>query len=44
MLPKDEQVNPDKIVTLLNIKANITIQSSSSGTLSDDYYNMKAGY
>jgi hypothetical protein len=25
MLPKDEQVNPDKIVTLLNIKANITI-------------------
>jgi hypothetical protein len=38
-------LNPDKIVTLLNIKASIQIISSNSQTdLSEDYYNLKAGF
>jgi hypothetical protein len=38
-------LNPDKIVTLLNIKASIQIISSNGQTnLSEDYYNLKAGF
>lgn len=46
MLPKELQVNPDKLVTLLNIKANISIVDTDNPgvNLSDDYYNMKASY
>ena len=45
MLPRDEQLNPDKIVTLLNIKAKISIlDAHNAQSLSDTYYNMKASY
>lgn len=46
MLPREEQINPDKIVTLLNIKATISIENidNKNVTLSDTYYNMKASY
>ena len=44
MLPKEEQVNPDKLVTLLNIRAKISIIDDANNSLSDDYYNMKASY
>ena len=46
MLPKNEQVNPDKLVTLLNIKATISISDSDNAnkTLDDAYYNNKAKY
>jgi hypothetical protein len=44
MLPRNQQLNPDKIVRLLNIKASIKIISESSNNLSDDYYNSKAGF
>ena len=38
-------INPDKIVTLLNIKATISIvDSDNQSKLSDSYYNMKAGF
>lgn len=45
-LPADQQVNPERLVTLLNIKATITIVDSdnSNVTLGEDYQNMKAGY
>lgn len=43
-LPRNEMINPDKIVTLLNIKAEIYIEDTeNSNKLSDAYYNMKAG-
>ena len=45
MLEKDKQLNPDKIVTLLNIKATISIVDDvNTNKLSDDYYNLKAGF
>ena len=45
MLPREEQLNPDKIVTLLNIKANISILDSNNiNNLSDSYYNLKSSY
>ena len=45
MLPKEEQLNPDKIVTLLNIKANVSILDSNNiNNLSDSYYNLKSSY
>ena len=45
MLPRDEQINPDKIVTLLNIKAKVQILDAHNyQNLSDTYYNMKAAY
>jgi len=45
MLPVEERVNPDKLVTLLNIRAVISIiDEDNSNKLSDDYYNMKASY
>ena len=44
-LPREEMINPDKIVTLLNIKATITIlDQDNSQKLSDSYYNIKAGF
>ena len=44
MLPKEEQINSDKIVTLLNIQANINIlDDNNPDKLTDTYYNMKAG-
>ena len=45
MLPREEQLNPDKIVTLLNITAKIKILDTQNyNNLSDAYYNMKAAY
>ena len=45
MLPREEQLNPDKIVTLLNITAKIKILDTQNyNNLSDTYYNMKASY
>lgn len=45
MLSRSEMINPDKIVTLLNIKATISIvDSDNSDKLSNEYYNMKAGF
>lgn len=43
-LPREKQLNPDKIVRLLNIKATITIVNNTSDSMPDDYHNMKAGY
>ena len=43
-LPREKQLNPDKIVRLLNIKATITIVDKNSDSMSNDYHNMKAGY
>lgn len=43
MLPREEQLNPDKIVTLLNIRATVKILDAHNyKNLSDTYYNMKA--
>ena len=45
MLPRKEQLNPDKIVTLLNITAKIKILDTQNyNNLSDTYYNIKASY
>ena len=44
-LPREEMLNADKIVTLLNIKATISIVDDyNASKLSDVYYNMKAGF
>lgn len=44
-LPREEMLNADKIVTLLNIKATISIVDDYNvSKLSDAYYNMKAGF
>ena len=44
-LPREEMLNADKIVTLLNIKATISIVDDYNvSKLSDTYYNMKAGF
>lgn len=44
-LPREEMLNADKIVTLLNIKATISIVDDyNTSKLSDAYYNMKAGF
>ena len=44
-LSRGEQLNPDKIVTLLNIKANINIlDEDNPNKLSDEFYNIKAGF
>lgn len=45
-LPKEDQINSDKIVRLLNIKASIQLVDTSTDdqSLSDSYYNMKAGF
>lgn len=44
MLPKEEQINPNKLVVLLNIKADISIVDTKKNdeTLSDTYYDLKA--
>ena len=46
MLPKEQQINPDKLVTLLNIKATINIvdDDNNDRILSDTYYDSKAKY
>jgi len=44
MLPREEQLNPDKIVTLLNIRAGIQILDAHQNNLSDTYYNSKSAY
>ena len=44
MLPRKQQINPDKIVTMLNVNAKITVFDDSDSSLSDTYYNIKAGY
>ena len=44
-LPREQMLNADKIVTLLNIKATISIVDDyNAPKLSDAYYNMKAGF
>lgn len=44
-LPREKMLNADKIVTLLNIKATISIVDDyNASKLSDTYYNMKAGF
>lgn len=42
VLPEKQQINPDKIVRLLNIKATIDIETPANA--SDTFYNYKAGY
>lgn len=44
MLDRDKQINPDKIVTLLNIKANITVVNTENVNQSTNFMNMKAGF
>ena len=44
MLERNKMLNPDKLVTLLNIKASIDIQLPSGENISDYYYNLQAGY
>lgn len=44
-LPRKEQLNPDKLVRLLNIRATIQLLDyDESVKLPDDYYNIKAGF
>lgn len=43
-LKREEMLNPDKLVRLLNIKAKIDIIYDKTDTLSDDFHNMKAGF
>lgn len=44
-LPRKKMLNADKIVTLLNIKATISIVDDYNiSKLNDTYYNMKAGF
>ena len=44
-LPRQNMINPDKIVSLLNIKASISIVDDDNNTsLGESYYNLKAGY
>jgi len=38
LLPKEMQINPDKIVRYLNIKANIFIEPDSLNTPFDNAY------
>lgn len=42
VLPEKQQINSDKIVRLLNIKATIDIETPANA--SDTFYNYKAGY
>ena len=44
MLERNKMLNPDKLVTLLNIKASIDIQLPSGEDISDYYYNLQSGY
>ena len=44
-LPRDKALNPDKIVTLLNIKANITLEYGGQITdLNTAFRNLEAGF
>mgnify|MGYP003322472701 CR=1 FL=1 len=44
-LERKDQLNPDKLVRLLNIKATITlVDNVNQSSLNDNYYNIKAGY
>lgn len=44
MLPRDQQLNADSIVKLLNIKATIEVTLPGESSLNDYYYNKKASY
>ena len=44
MLPRDQQINADTIVKLLNIKATISVTTGDASNLSDYYYNSGDGY
>ena len=44
MLPENEQLNSDKLVTLLSIKAIISIEDEDNPSIEDAYYKMKANY
>lgn len=45
MLPKEQRINEDKIVKLLNIKATIEVfETNTNQNISDIYYNQKASY
>ena len=44
-LPREKALNPDKIVRLLNIRAEIKIKIKDNATnIDEDFYNIKAGY
>jgi hypothetical protein len=40
VLDRNKMLNPDKLVTLLNIKASIRIQFPTNEIVSDYYYNL----
>ena len=42
MLPKNLQVNPDKLVRYLNIKAKVYVESNSDPSFEESYYNQFA--
>ena len=44
VLPEKQQINSDKIVRLLNIKAIINIETPNKANATDAFYNYKAGY
>lgn len=44
VLPEEQQINSDKIVRLLNIKAIIDIETPNKTDATDAFYNYKAGY
>ena len=44
VLPEKQQINSDKIVRLLNIKAIIDIETPNKANATDAFYNYKAGY
>ena len=44
VLPEKLQVNPDKIVRLLNIRATISVETPNESKATDAYYNYIAGY
>lgn len=44
VLPENQQINSDKIVRLLNIKATISIETPNEANVTDAFYNYKAGY
>ena len=43
-LPREKMLNPDKLVTLLNIKAEILIEDEHNQSLSDQYYDHKSTF
>lgn len=44
VLPEKQQINSNKLVRLLNIKATIKIETPNTASVTDAFYNYKAGY